>query len=145
MFSTKIIYGAYFGFGLRRKTHRCSKTDENKIFAFGLKTIPTNTIWTFLEDYFQNNEVEMLVLGEPKRLNNEATHATPLVHQFATTFKQKFPSTPVKMVDERFTSKMASQSMLEMGLKKKDRQKKELVDEISAVLILQSYLSQNNR
>lgn len=122
-----------------------AETDDAKVFAFGVKTIPTSTIWVFLNDYFKKNAVELLVIGNPKRLNNEATHATPLVHQFAKEFQIKYPATPIAFVDERFTSKMASQSMIEMGLKKKDRQNKEIVDEISATLILQSYLAQINR
>ncbi|MEO9258241.1 MAG: Holliday junction resolvase RuvX [Crocinitomicaceae bacterium] len=117
-------------------------TDDAKIFAFGVGTVLTKELWPFLATYFQKHKVELLVLGEPKRLNNEATHATPLVHKFAEEFKKKYPEIPIQLIDERFTSKMASQSMIEMGMKKKDRQKKELVDEISAVIILQSYLSQ---
>lgn len=118
-----------------------AKTDEAKIFAFGLTTVPTKEIWHFLATYLAKNQVEKIIVGEPKRLNNEATHATSLVHQFVSDFQQKHPQLPIQLVDERFTSKMASQSMLDMGLKKKERQNKELVDEISATLILQSYLS----
>jgi putative Holliday junction resolvase len=119
-----------------------AKTDEAKIFAFGIKTVETKELWSFLEYYFQNNKVEKLVIGEPKRLNNEATHATTLVLAFVREFNKKYPNIPVVQVDERFTSKIAAQSMIEMGLKKSVRQQKERVDEISAVLILQSYLSQ---
>ena len=120
-------------------------TDDAQIFAFGVGTVLTKELWAFLATYFQKHKVDLIVLGEPKRLNNDATHATPLVNKFAEAFKKKYPEIPIQLIDERFTSKMASQSMLEMGMKKKNRQKKELVDEISAVIILQSYLSQVRR
>jgi putative holliday junction resolvase len=116
-------------------------TDDLQIIASGVGTVLTKDLFDFLKTYFLKNTVEGLVVGEPKRLNNEATHSTAMVYEFVDKFKKAYPTIPVYLEDERFTSKMASQSMIEMGMKKKDRQRKELVDEISAVLILQSYLA----
>lgn len=115
-------------------------TDDSQIIASGVGTVLTTDLFDFLSDYLTKYKVEALVVGEPRRLNDEPTHATELVHNFVEKFKKKFPDVPVHLEDERFTSKMASQSMLQMGLKKKDRRRKELVDEISAVLILQSFM-----
>lgn len=115
-------------------------TDDSQIIASGVGTVLTADLSDFLSNYLTKYKVEALVVGEPRRLNDEPTHATELVHSFVEKFKKKFPDVPVHLEDERFTSKMASQSMLQMGLKKKDRRKKELVDEISAVLILQSFM-----
>jgi len=114
-------------------------TDELKIIASGLTTVDTKTLFDFLKDYFEKNDVEAIVLGEPKRLDGSATHSTEAViklkEKLGTTFGK-----PIHMVDERFTSKMAFQTMIDSGLKKKQRQNKALVDEISATIILQSYL-----
>jgi len=114
-------------------------TDELKIIASGLTTIETKSLFEYLKDYFEKNEVEAIVLGEPKRLDGSATHSTEdvkkLKEKLGTTFGK-----PIHMVDERFTSKMAFQTMIDSGLKKKQRQNKALVDEISATIILQSYL-----
>jgi putative Holliday junction resolvase len=114
-------------------------TDELKIIASGLTTVETKNLFEFLKDYFENNEVEAIVLGEPKRLDGSATHSTgdveKLKEKLGTTFGK-----PIHMVDERFTSKMAFQTMIDSGLKKKQRKNKALVDEISATIILQSYL-----
>jgi putative Holliday junction resolvase len=115
-------------------------TDDLQIIASGVGTVLTKDLFDFLKTYFAKNKVEALVVGEPKRMNNEDTHATPLVREFVEKFKKFYPEIPVHMEDERFTSKMASQSMIDMGMKKKDRQRKELVAEISAVNILQSYM-----
>lgn len=117
-------------------------TDDLQIIASGLTTVQTKDLFKFLVDYFKKHEVTTIVLGEPKRLNGEMTHSSEEVAELKIKLKETFGK-PVEMVDERFTSKMAFQSMIDAGLKKKQRQNKALVDEISATLILQSYMEQN--
>ena len=116
-------------------------TDELQIIASGLTTVDTQNLFSFLEDYFSKHKVEVIVLGEPKRLDGTATHNTEPVQKIKLKLEAKFPHLPVKLVDERFTSKMAFQTMIDSGLKKKQRRNKALVDEISATIILQSYMS----
>ena len=118
-------------------------TDPLKIIATGLTTVDTQKLMPFLKDYFLKEEVEMVIIGMPVNLDDTDTHATPIVRQFIGGFKKNFPAIPIKEVDERFTSKMASRAMIEMGMKKKQRQDKSLVDEIAATLMLQEYLQQN--
>lgn len=115
-------------------------SDPLKIIANGLCTIDTTTLLTFLKDYFLKEEVEQVVIGLPRSLKNEDTDATPLVKQFVDRFRIEFPSKPIELVDERFTSKMAFQTMIDSGLKKKDRKNKALVDEISATILLQDFM-----
>ena len=118
-------------------------TDPLKIIASGLCTVETPRLMTFLRDYFSKEEVERVIIGMPVNWDESATHATPLVQKFITAFKKHFPSIPIIEVDERFTSKMAQQAMIEMGMKKKQRQVKSNVDEIAATILLQEYLQQN--
>jgi putative holliday junction resolvase len=118
-------------------------TDELKIIAAGLTTVETPKLLSFLEDYFQKNKVEAIVIGYPTRLDGSDTHNTKPVEELAVKLKNKFPAHAIHLEDERFTSSIARQSMLDMGMKKKNREKKELLDEISAVFILRSYLEQN--
>src|SRR5262245_48658594 len=115
-------------------------TDPLQIIATGLTTVETPKLFIFLKDYFQKEPVELIIMGEPKNLDDSDTHATPLVKKAVERLQKEFPTIPVKMVDERFTSKMASQAMIEMGMKKKQRQNKALVDEIAATIMLQEYL-----
>jgi putative holliday junction resolvase len=115
-------------------------TDELQIIASGLCTVETPKLLDYLKDYCSKNKVESIVLGYPTRLDGSDTHNTKPVEELAEKLKSIFPTVTIHLEDERFTSKMAQESMLQMGLKKKDRQKKELVDEISAVLILQSFM-----
>ena len=116
-------------------------TDPLKIIASGLTTVETQKLVPFLKDYFGKEGVEEVIIGMPTNMDDSDTHATPLVRKFIEQFKKNFPAIPIHEVDERFTSKMATQAMLEMGLKKKQRQNKALVDEISATIILQEYLN----
>lgn len=116
-------------------------TDEFQIIASGLTTVETKTLMLFLKDYFKNEKVEKVVIGEPKRLNNEPSEVVPILNEFIKKFKIEFPEMPVERMDERFTSKMAFQTMIDSGLKKKQRQNKALVDEIAATIILQDYLN----
>ncbi|HYM94208.1 MAG TPA: Holliday junction resolvase RuvX [Chitinophagaceae bacterium] len=125
-------------FGLKRTG--LAVTDPMKIIATGLTTIDSRELIPFLKNYFSKEEVELIIIGEPKNMDNSDTHATPLVEKAIKEIQKKFPNIPLKKVDERFTSKMASQAMLEMGLKKKQRRDKKLVDEIAATILLQEYL-----
>jgi len=115
-------------------------TDPFQIIATGLCTVETPKLMAFLKDYFAKEQVELVIIGMPTNWDDSDTHATPLVKKFIEQFKKSFPLIPVKEVDERFTSKMATQAMLQMGLKKKQRQNKALVDEIAATIMLQEHL-----
>lgn len=130
-------------YGLKRTG--LAVTDPLKIIATGLATIESQKLFPFLKSYLQKEEVELILIGEPKNLDDSDTHATPLVKKVIHKLKREFSTIPVKTVDERYTSKLAQQSMLEMGLKKKDRQNKSLVDEIAATIMLQEYLAASNR
>ncbi len=126
-----------------RKRTGIAVTDDSMIIAFGLTTVPTAELYVFLREYFEKHEVIAIVLGEPKRLSGEDTHSSEEVRKLRYSLEKKFEK-PIYMVDERFTSKMAFQSMIDSGMKKKQRQNKALVDEISATIILQSYLAQRD-
>lgn len=118
-------------------------TDELKIIATSLGTVATAKVKEFLANYLKQNTVECFVVGEPKQMNGEASQIKPQVEKFISLLAKSFPQIPIKRADERFTSLMASRTLLDMGLKKKDRSKKENIDQISAVIILQSFLEQN--
>lgn len=115
-------------------------TDEMQIIASGLTTVRTAEVFDFLEDYVSKEKVELFLVGEPKQMNNTPSESEKLIIPFIDKLAKKFNYIPIKRVDERFTSKMAFQTMIDSGLKKKQRQNKALVDEISATIILQSYL-----
>ncbi len=115
-------------------------TDELQIIASGLTTVPTKELLDFLEKYFLKEDVELVLIGEPKQMDNSASQSEVGIQDFLKKFTEKFPGKELKRVDERFTSKMAFQTMIDSGLKKKQRQNKGLIDEISATIILQSYL-----
>jgi len=115
-------------------------TDPLQIIATGLTTVDSRELIPFLKNYFSAEQVELIIIGEPKNWDDTDTHATPLVEKCIKDLQKNFPSIPVKKVDERYTSKMAKDAMLEMGLKKKDRRNKKLVDEIAATILLQEYL-----
>jgi putative Holliday junction resolvase len=115
-------------------------TDTLQMIANGLTTVATSDIMTFLEQYVAKEPVDLFVVGLPKQMNNQASESMKYIAPFVGRLKQKFPTIEVKYVDERFTSVLAHQTMLDGGLKKKDRQNKALVDQISATIILQSYL-----
>jgi len=116
-------------------------TDPLKIIASGLAGIHTKELENFLREYFRKEEVEKVIIGHPTNWDDSDTHATPLVQAFINRFVKLFPNIPIVKVDERFTSKMAVQSMVESGMKKKNRQNKNLVDEIAATIMLQEYLN----
>ena len=115
-------------------------TDELQIIASGLTTVDTSTLIPFLKNYIQKENVELLIIGKPKQLDNTDSESELLIEPFIKKLTTEIPSIPYKRIDERFTSKIAFQSMIDSGLKKKQRQNKALVDEISATIILQSYL-----
>lgn len=115
-------------------------TDELQMIASGLTTVPTADLLAFLRKYFSEEKVELVLLGEPKQMDNTASQSEVGIQEFLKKFTEAFPQMKLLRVDERFTSKMAFQSMIDSGLKKKQRQNKALVDEISATIILQSYL-----
>tara|TARA_B100001093_G_scaffold488789_1_gene526323 strand:- start:1310 stop:1726 length:417 start_codon:yes stop_codon:yes gene_type:complete len=117
-------------------------TDELQLIASGLCTVRTHNCMDFLIEYLSKESVSTIVMGMPKNLRNQNTDATPYVKSFAKQIRKQFPEMKVKLIDERFTSKIAFQSMIDGGLKKKARQDKALVDEVSATLILQSYMEQ---
>ena len=125
-------------YGLKRTG--IAVTDPLQIIATGLTTVETPQLFNFLKSYIKDEAVECFILGEPKNWDDSDTHATPLVAKAAERLKKEFPQIPVIMVDERFTSKMASRAMIDMGMKKKQRRNKALVDEIAATIMLQEYL-----
>ena len=115
-------------------------TDPMQIIANGLTTVPTHTLMDFLMNYVQKEQVERIIIGHPKQMNNEDSENMKNIVPFMNQLKKKMPQMLVELVDERFTSVLAHQAMLTGGLKKKDRQNKALVDEISDTIILQSYM-----
>ncbi len=115
-------------------------SDQLQIIANGLTTVETSKIFDFLSEYLQKEDVSCIVVGLPKQMNNEPSENMKRVEPFVNRLKKLYPQIPVEYWDERFSSKMAEQAMRDAGLKKKDRQNKELVDEISAAIILQGYM-----
>lgn len=115
-------------------------TDPLQIIASALTTVETKELMPYLKKYVQQEAVELILVGEPKNWDDSDTHATPLVAAFVKQLAKELPGIPVKMVDERYTSRMATQAMVEMGMKKKDRRIKGNVDQIAATIMLQEYL-----
>jgi putative pre-16S rRNA nuclease len=116
-------------------------TDELQIIASGLTTVPSDMVIAFLKDYFANENVIKVLIGEPKQMNGKPSQSAGIIEGFVKKIEKEFPSINIIRVDERFTSKMAFQTMIDSGLKKKQRQNKALVDEISATIMLQYYLT----
>lgn len=115
-------------------------TDELQIIASGLTTIPSETAIAFLKDYFAKEKVCKVLIGEPKQMNGQPSESTEIIEKFVSKFKKEFPEMSLERSDERFTSKMAFQTMIDSGLNKKQRQNKALIDEIAATIMLQDYL-----
>jgi putative Holliday junction resolvase len=130
-------------YGLKRTG--IAVTDPLQIIATGLTTIESGEMISFLKQYFLKEEVELIIIGEPKNWDESDTHATSLVTDAIKKIKKEFPHMPLKTVDERYTSKMARNAMIEMGLKKKERRNKKIVDEIAATIMLQEYLQSSSR
>jgi len=127
-------------FGLKRTG--IAITDANNIIASGLTTVESENLMHFLEKLIPTEKVDTIVLGFPRRLNTEDAHITQNVLLLEEALKKKFPQCLVTLLDERFTSKIASQAISQSGMNKKKRQNKALIDEVSATIILQDYLSQ---
>ncbi len=115
-------------------------TDPLQIIATGLSTIESKELIPYLKKYFLTEAVELIIIGLPKNWDDSDTHGTPLAEAAIKKLQKSFPQIPLKTVDERYTSKMAKDAMLQMGMKKKDRQIKGNVDIIAATIILQEYL-----
>jgi len=125
-------------YGLKRAG--LAVTDPLQIIATGLTTVDSKEMIPFLKKYFLQEAVELIIIGEPKNWDESDTHATALVKDVIKRLQKEFPQIPLKTVDERYTSKMAKHAMIEMGMKKKDRRNKRIVDEIAATIMLQEYL-----
>ena len=123
-----------------RKRTGIAVTDVLQIIANGLTTVPTHELMSFILKYIEKEPVERIIIGHPKQMNNEESENMKNIVPFLNQLKKKLPNIPVELYDERFTSVLAHQAMLDGGLKKKARQNKALVDEISATIILQSYM-----
>ena len=130
------ILAIYYG----KKRTGIAVTDPLQIIATGLTTVPTVQLMDFLKKYVRQEAVERIVVGHPKQMNNEDSENMKRIVPFVNLLKKQLPDISVELFDERFTSVLAHQAMLAGGLKKKDRQNKALVDEISATIILQSYM-----
>ncbi len=123
-----------------RKRTGIAITDELQLIASGLTTVRTYDLLVFLKDYVVKETVEFIIVGEPKRFSGEHSEVETSIQKFIKRLKEAIPDIPIKRVDERFTSKIAFQTMIDGGLKKKQRRNKALIDEISATIILQNYL-----
>jgi putative Holliday junction resolvase len=115
-------------------------SDPNRIIATRLDTVPTHTLMDFLRNYFNKEQVDLVVIGYPRQMNNEASEIVLQINPFIKRFKQAFPDMSLELADERFTSRMAKRAMIDGGLKKMARRDKAMVDAVSATIILQSYL-----
>lgn len=123
-----------------RKRCGVAVTDPLRIIATALATVPAAELWDYLRGYFAKEDVDCVVVGEPRQMDNTPSESERFITPFVNRFRKAYPDMPLVRVDERFTSKIAHQSMLDMGLRKKQRQDKALVDSMSAVLILQTYM-----
>ena len=141
----KSTMGRILAIDYGKKRTGIAVTDPLQIIANGLITVQTLQLMTFLADYLAKETVDKVIVGLPKRMNNEASDNQANITPFVNCFKKQYPAIPIEYVDERFTSVLAHRAMIDGGLKKKDRQNKALVDEISATIILQSYLESRTK
>lgn len=139
----KIDLGRVMALDYGRKRTGIAVTDQLQLIASGLTTVATHDLFDFLKKYLEDEDVVRFVVGEPKQMNNTPSEAEIYIAPFLNRLKKSFPNVPIERQDERFTSKMAFQSMIEGGLKKKQRRDKALIDEISATIILQAYLNRH--
>lgn len=135
--------GRIIGIDFGRKRTGIAVTDPLKIVANGLTTVPSHTVVDFLVKYIEKESVEKIVVGLPKQLNGQPSESMQYITPFLNRLKKVLPQMPVVMYDERFTSTLAHKAMLDGGMKKKDRQNKEIVDTIAATIILNDYLQSN--
>jgi len=138
--SKKLFMSRILAIDFGKKRTGIAITDELQIIASGLTTVDTAKLLAFLKDYISKEKVELFLVGLPKQMNNTDSESEILITPFLEKLTQQIPNIPVKRIDERFTSKMAFQTMIDSGMKKKQRRNKAMVDEISATIILQSYL-----
>jgi putative Holliday junction resolvase len=136
--------GRIVALDIGRKRTGIAMTDPLRIIASPLETIPTHKVIDYLTELFLKENIDILVVGYPRQMNNTLSEAVNYIKPVINSIKKKFPNMPIELVDERFTSKMAMQAMIDGGMKKKDRQVKSNVDKISAAIILQSYMEQLN-
>lgn len=134
------ILGRILAIDFGKKRTGIAVTDQLQIIASGLTTVHTTELISFLKEYTAKEKTDLFLLGKPKQMDNSDSESEALILAFLSKLKKKIPYIPIQRVDERFTSKMAFQTMIDSGLKKKQRRNKALVDEISATIILQSYL-----
>jgi len=127
-----------------RKRTGIAVTDELQIIATALQTVPSHQVIGFLKEYLLHQQVDCFVVGEPRQMNNQPSESVIYIDPFIKQLKKIFPEIPVERADERFTSKMAVKAIQEAGLKKKDRRNKALIDSVSAVILLQSWLEMKN-
>lgn len=132
--------GKIFAIDYGKKRTGIATTDEFQIIASGLTTIETTTLFTFLEKLVETEKIDLFIIGEPKQMNGLPSESAAEIEVFCQKFREKFPTVPLEKIDERFTSKIAFQTMIDSGLKKKQRQNKGLIDEIAATILLQDYL-----
>jgi len=132
--------GRIVALDIGRKRTGIAMTDPLRIIASPMETIPTHKVIEYLTELFQKETIDILVVGYPRQMNNTPSEAVNYIKPVINSIKKRFPEMPIELVDERFTSKMALQAMIDGGMKKKDRQEKSNVDKISAAIILQSYM-----
>jgi putative Holliday junction resolvase len=138
------MMGRYLAIDYGSKRCGIAVSDPLKMIAYGLETVASHDLMQFLEDYFKKEKVECVVVGKPLQHDNKPSESFIHAERFVSAFRKRFPAMRTEWEDERFTSKMAVQSMVEAGVKKSDRRKKENVDRMSAALILQSFMEQEN-
>ncbi|MDD2288905.1 MAG: Holliday junction resolvase RuvX [Bacteroidales bacterium] len=135
--------GRIIGIDYGQKRVGLAVSDPLRIFAIPLETLTVDKVTGFLKKYNEEQPIDLFVVGYPKHLNNTPAQNASRVTAFVTHLQRTFPNIPVTLADERFTSKMAFQAMIDGGVKKKDRRNKATIDKISAVIILQEYLQNN--
>lgn len=136
--------GRYLAIDYGSKRCGIAVSDPSKMIAYGLETVASHQLMQFLEDYFKKEPVDCVVFGKPLQADQSPSESFILVERFASAFRKRFPQMRTAWEDEQFTSRMAVQSMVEAGVKKSDRRKKENVDRMSAALILKSFMEQEN-
>ncbi len=136
----KLILARILAIDYGRKRVGLAVTDPMQIIANGLDTVSAKDVLEYLQKYLQREEVELFVVGYPKQLNNEDSESVKYLKPFLGKLKKQFPNIPVELVDERFTSKLAFQTMIDGGLKQQQRRNKALIDKVSATIILQTFM-----
>ena len=136
--------GCLVGIDFGIKSTGLAYTDPNKIIATGLKNLPTNLVISYIQDYFKNEEVDAFIIGKPIQKDGTPSELENRIKDFILELKKYFPNKKIERHDERYTSKMAKQVIINLGIKKKKRSNKGLLDQISATIILQSYLDKKN-